>query len=332
VWRVVTIVKLFLVVMEYDGTSVLSVNLLLMVVERVEGVRELASLSQVSHLFRDVVERGVRGWVQLQPVGVGLETFSDQEVCFVRQHVECAYLFSLSLLEEFCADGSAVFQELAVSITCSVGAESPAEWWLTRESGKLPSHCGVQGCWACATFSDGGKVPPQAVLVVKAQGILCEYWHQPWMVCVALLSAEELQCVEHYVSALRIGFSLCDEEGHDGCEEKDEYWCCFTRFKLCMEHVMCTRHPSPLNPFQQPVDGEGMRIEMSIEDEDALVEQYTGTAWGFETEGFEGIRRFSSRGRGWWTGVTDAVGVGSYGLDGNTCSWMNCPSQTICVK
>jgi hypothetical protein len=81
--------------MEYDLTRVLSAELLLMVVERVHGVRELASLSQVSQLFRDVVERGFGGWVRLQPVGVGMEVFSDQEIWFVRKQVERTYFFRL---------------------------------------------------------------------------------------------------------------------------------------------------------------------------------------------------------------------------------------------
>jgi hypothetical protein len=152
------------------------------------------------------------------------------------------------------------------------------------------------------------------------------------MVGVALLSAEELQCVEHYVSALRIGLALCEEQGHEGCEERDDIWSCYEKFKLSMEHVMCTQHPAPLNFLQMPVDEEGLWIKKSVDEQEAIVEQYTGTAWGFEMERFRGIRRSSSRGRGWWTGVTDAVGIGSYSLEGVPCSWLSCPGRTTLVK
>lgn len=61
-----------------------------------------------------------------------------------------------------------VLVEHHVSVTCSVFGGGSVEWYLTRESGRVPSKCKCKDCVVCGTWKDGvEKVKPQACFVLK---------------------------------------------------------------------------------------------------------------------------------------------------------------------
>jgi hypothetical protein len=66
----------------------LPLELLFMVVQCVEGVRELCALRAVSRLWKELVTRGLESWLLEQAVGTPLVSFSTREVGFVMGHVQ----------------------------------------------------------------------------------------------------------------------------------------------------------------------------------------------------------------------------------------------------
>ncbi|KAF2677003.1 hypothetical protein K458DRAFT_166997 [Lentithecium fluviatile CBS 122367] len=68
----------------------------------------------------------------------------------------------------YVVDGQAVLVEQYVSVTRWGRWEGWTEWWLTRESGRVPVRCRPEGCWKCGVpeLMDT-VVEPQSCLVAR---------------------------------------------------------------------------------------------------------------------------------------------------------------------
>jgi hypothetical protein len=132
----------------------------LLVVENTVSVADLRDLRSSSQSWGAVVDLGIRHWLRVQPMGTTMQPFlpADQE-------------FALRILGSCRAAGSSaeVHEEgaLVVSITCDVGTRGSVQWWLTRESGRVPRCKDTADCRRCSSRAGGEGILPKAYVVVK---------------------------------------------------------------------------------------------------------------------------------------------------------------------
>ncbi|KAF2677001.1 hypothetical protein K458DRAFT_166946 [Lentithecium fluviatile CBS 122367] len=146
-----------------------SVSLLLWPAElRVEVFRRMAFGDVVSLWSAEPrwVDAEFPGWIFHQAVGVPLVPFagSPEELAFVRRHVDrrcccmCGYILLIV---------QAVLVSEKVSVTCRTVWNGSAEWWLTRESGRVPEGCGRETCKGCRRCPGVEWVVPRGFVVVR---------------------------------------------------------------------------------------------------------------------------------------------------------------------
>jgi hypothetical protein len=165
-----------------------SVEILLMIAERVEGLSDLLVLGACSRRLWDIVLRSIPGWLRLMPEAVSTEMVSKEQIMLLRNYMDGK---GVPFLHGVFAEGLAVLDAEHVSVTCLVEPQG-VFWWLTKESGRMPACTGGSNC-SCGGRKQSVLSERNAIVAVKAVVPVGECFHT--VVSVARLSPTALDVV-----------------------------------------------------------------------------------------------------------------------------------------
>ena len=138
----------------------LPVDVMLLVVENTLSVGDLRALRNSSRSWLAVVDLGIRHWLRAQAVGTPMQPFSRADLGFaLRMLGKCSVGGSNA---ESHTEGT-----LVVSVTCEIDTRGRVQWWLTRESGRVPRCEDTVRCPRCSSRAGREVIAPKAYLVVK---------------------------------------------------------------------------------------------------------------------------------------------------------------------
>jgi hypothetical protein len=195
-----------------------------------------------------------------------------------------------------------------VTVTCCVVRKEGLWWWLTRETGKLPTKCESASdledpCECCSSWK-GTHVPIRSFFVLRSIGIHSGKVHS--LVAIALLTQRALEVVVHHLLPY-----LCEvSTDADELIIRDGKKTWFRRMADLYESLEMGLFSSKERCSCSPTARCGSCVTVSITERLFVCQKC-----------FD--KPFPLGPRHWWTGATDAAGMVEV-RRGRSREWLEC--------